>query len=116
MIGENIRQKLKEKKVSTAELSRKAGIPVSTLYCYVNNTRMPSAGALKKIADSFNTTVDELLKEPQPLYPSTDEFRNAPGADAMFIKNGFYDRMTPEDKEMLESVLQNIKKRYVGGK
>lgn len=112
MIGENIRQKLKEKKVSTAELSRKAGIPVSTLYCYVNNTRMPSAGALKKIADALNTTVDELLKEPEPVYPATDELRRNPTAGFVFDKGDFYDKLNPEGKKLLEGILQMLKQGY----
>lgn len=95
-----------------SELSKKTGIPASTLYSYTGNVGTPSAIALKKIADALNTTTDELLKEPEMLYPVTNELRGAPGADAMFAKAGFYDRMTSEDKKMLETFLQGLKARY----
>jgi len=116
MIGDNIKQKLKERRMHVAELSQKTGIPASTLYSYTSNVGTPSAKAIKKIADALNTTADDLLKEPEPLYHTTDEFRRAPGAIAMFVKDGFYDRMPPEDKKMLETFLQGLKARYDGGK
>ena len=116
MIGENIKRKLKERRMHVSELSKKTGIPASTLYSYTGNIGTPSAVAIKKIADALNTTTDELLKEPETIYPITDEFRGAPGADAMFVKDGFYDRMTPEDKKMLETFLRGLKARYDGGK
>lgn len=49
-----------------AELSQRTGIPASTLYSYTSNVGMPSAKAIKKIADAFNTTTDALLKEEIP--------------------------------------------------
>jgi transcriptional regulator with XRE-family HTH domain len=112
MIGENIKQKAKEKRITIAELSRKAKVPAPTLYTYTNNTRMPSAGNLKKIADALNATTDELLKEPEPVYPATAELRRNPTAGFVFNKDDFYDRLNPEGKKMLEAILQTLKQQY----
>jgi transcriptional regulator with XRE-family HTH domain len=112
MIGENIKRKLKERRMHVSELSKKTGIPASTLYSYTGNVGTPSAKAIKKIADALNTSTDELLKESEAAYPTTDELRGAPGASAMFVKDGFYDRMTPEDKKLLEKFLECLKDRY----
>lgn len=109
MIGENIKRKLKERGVSIAELSRRSGVPAPTLYTYTGNTRMPSARALKKIADGLNTTVDELLKEPEPVYPATDELRRNPSARFVFDKGDFYDSLNPAGKRMLEAFLRALK-------
>ena len=60
--GMKIRTLRESQGVTTKEFSEKMYIGLSTLACIENNIRNPSIGILKRIADYFGCTVDELLE------------------------------------------------------
>lgn len=116
MIGENIKQKLKEKRMHVSELSQRVGIPASTIYSYLSNVRMPSADALKKIAEGLHTTADDLLKEPEPSYPNVEKIMSDPTARASFEKMMVKWSQLPEEAkksvdEYIAFVLEQNKKK-----
>lgn len=47
--------------ISQAELSKKIGIPTTTLFNYELNKCEPSVDTLIKLADFYNITIDELV-------------------------------------------------------
>ena len=51
----------KDKKISLAELERQCGLTPRTVYRWDVNT--PSVEKVKKVADFFGVTVDDLIKE-----------------------------------------------------
>lgn len=51
----------KEQGISLSELERRSGLNQKTVYRWGDN--MPSVDKVKKVADYFGITVDELLKE-----------------------------------------------------
>ena len=61
MLVENIRCKCKEQKTSVCALERELGLANGLISKWTKSS--PSAATLKRIADYFGCTVDELLKE-----------------------------------------------------
>ena len=58
----NFRTFLEEKEITILELSKQVNIPYATLYNGIEKVSSLRAGNLKKIADYFNLTMDELFK------------------------------------------------------
>lgn len=61
MLLDNIRRLAKKAGVSMAEVEAKAGLGKKTIWRWT--TISPSADKLKRVADYFGVTVDELLSE-----------------------------------------------------
>lgn len=61
MLLDNIRRLAKKAGVSMAEVEAKAGLGKKTIWRWA--TISPSADKLKRVADYFGVTVDELLSE-----------------------------------------------------
>ena len=61
MILDNIRQKCKEDGISMYALERRLGFGNGTVASWA--TSSPSIDKLKRVADYFGVTVDELLKD-----------------------------------------------------
>lgn len=61
MIVNNIKRLCEEKKISVADMAAEVGLGENTIYKWVKSS--PSVTNIKKVADFFGCTVDELLKE-----------------------------------------------------
>lgn len=61
MILKNIKRKCEERKISFAALERETGIGNGVIAKWERGS--PRVESLKKVADYFGCTVDELLKE-----------------------------------------------------
>lgn len=55
-----IKQLCRERGWTIAELARRAGIPVSTVYAYVGGHRVPSMATAYRIAQVLHRAVDEV--------------------------------------------------------
>lgn len=80
MIGDNIKKRIDDLRLSVAEAAKRCGIPVGTMYTYITDKREPTASRLQRIAAGLNTTIDTLLKEvpvdstvPSAIQPSGKE-------------------------------------------
>jgi len=62
MIGNKLKQLLKNRKMTQKDLSEKADINLSQLNLYINNKREPSNQPLKRIAHALNVSVYQLLE------------------------------------------------------
>ena len=62
MIYENVSTLCKERGISIARLERETGIGNATIRRW--GTSEPTAKNLKRVADYFGVTVDELMREP----------------------------------------------------
>lgn len=60
MIYENIKKYCEKENISIAELERRAGLSKNAIGKWQKSA--PSVPNLKKVADYFNTTMDELMK------------------------------------------------------
>lgn len=58
-----IRRRCKERGITLAELERHAGIGNGIIGKWGKSNNGPSAANLKKVADYFGCTMDELMKE-----------------------------------------------------
>ena len=63
MIGDNIKQLMKENGYTQKQLAVRSQCTESAISRYVNNEREPSIKILKKLAISLGVTVDELIKD-----------------------------------------------------
>lgn len=59
----NVEKLLKEKGMTAYELARKTGMSPSTLSDWKAGRYIPKFDKIKKIADFFGVTVDDLLRE-----------------------------------------------------
>jgi len=60
-IGAQIQKLRKENSLSQAQLAEKIGISLTQLQRYENKGVQPPADILKKLADTFNTSIDFLV-------------------------------------------------------
>ena len=63
MLGEKIKKSREEKKITQVEVAEVLGVKPSTISKYENGTLEPNIESLKKLAELFETSVDELLRE-----------------------------------------------------
>ena len=72
-----IRQLCDENKVSIAALEKSLGLPNGTIWNWQERVTNPRINNVKAVADYFNVTVDELIREPDEKSPDapteTDE-------------------------------------------
>lgn len=73
-IYNNIKAVCKSRGVSISKLEEDLGFTRSSLYKW--DRHQPSIGNLKKVADYFNITVDELISEAQWEVSGNDESKN----------------------------------------
>ncbi|MDO4670411.1 MAG: helix-turn-helix transcriptional regulator [Aerococcus sp.] len=69
-ISQNINTLLEQQKVTQAELSKKTGIPKSTLTSYVKGTSLPVVTNITKIARFFGLEVSDIdprFKQPSEI-------------------------------------------------
>lgn len=60
MLGSNLKQLRKSKKLTQDEVSKKIGVAKNTYSGYERNIRTPDISIQYKLADLFNVTLDEL--------------------------------------------------------
>jgi transcriptional regulator with XRE-family HTH domain len=65
-IGENIKKLMKERNVSAREVSRRTGIPQSSISDFLNSVKNPSSKVIIQLADFFDVTTDEILRGKKP--------------------------------------------------
>ena len=63
MLGEKIKFYRENKKITQAEVAEALGIKPATISKYESGLLEPNIEALKKLAELFEISVDELLKE-----------------------------------------------------
>ena len=113
-ISERIVRLRKERGLKQVDLSRKLGIPQSTLWGYENGERDIGAIWLAKIAALFGVSVDYLI--------GATEFRKGVRfLEEAFLANGsqhinngeFFDRiskLTPENKSVINNMVEALLK------
>lgn len=60
---EGLKKKRKQKKLTQVELAEKIGVSTRTISQYEENNRFPRKETLKKLADFFECTIDELISD-----------------------------------------------------
>lgn len=60
-IGKQIRELRKQKGLNQSQLAEKIGVSLTQLQRYENKDIQPPADVLKKLADTFNTSIDFLV-------------------------------------------------------
>lgn len=63
MIAEKLRRLMKERGISQKELSEQAGVSQAFISHVLKGYKVPSVAVLKRIADYFETSADEFLKD-----------------------------------------------------
>ena len=63
MLGEKIKKYREEKKMTQVEVAEVLGVKPATISKYEAGTLEPNIESLKKLAELFGVSVDELLKE-----------------------------------------------------
>ena len=61
MIGRNIKRALERQGISQRQFAKNIGITECSLSRYINDTRVPKATMLAKIADTLGVTTDQLI-------------------------------------------------------
>ncbi|NLD16632.1 MAG: helix-turn-helix transcriptional regulator [Tissierellia bacterium] len=70
--GKQLAKILAEKGTNANELSKKIGVPASTIYSMINrNSKRTDVDILVKIADALDMTIDELLGVTSKQTPQT---------------------------------------------
>lgn len=62
-VGENIKEKRKEKHLSQNQLAKKAGIAQATLSAIESSTKSPAVDTIEKLAAALECSASELLGE-----------------------------------------------------
>lgn len=92
-LGQRIKAKRKEKKLTQVEVAKRLGIDNTTVSKWESDIYEPDAETLVKLAELFDTTSDYLLGRDEPSTPEPD-----PHAFAERLKNGLETRnLTVED-------------------
>lgn len=61
MLYENVSRLCKENNITPAALEREIGLGNGAIWKWGNRTKSPNVSAVKKVADYFGVTVDDLL-------------------------------------------------------
>lgn len=81
IISSRINKLINEKDISQAEISRRTGIPPSTLTGYVKGTTTPNAGNIQKLSDLFGVSksdIDPRFSEKPTNISEVKEFVRVP--------------------------------------
>lgn len=63
MLGEKIKLYRESKDMTQVEIAESLGVKPATILKYESGTLEPNIESLKKLAEIFNVSVDELIKE-----------------------------------------------------
>lgn len=61
MLYENVSRLCKENNITLCALEREVGLGNGTIWKWGNRTKSPNVNAVKKVADYFGITLDDLL-------------------------------------------------------
>ena len=97
MIGINLRRIREEKKIGINELGQLTGVNASYISALENGRKNnPSMSIMKKIAESLNVSVWEILQEDSPTDASADSPETGSG---------------PDDSDDIQEILEQLHKR-----
>lgn len=108
MNGERLRELRKKSGLTQTQLGKLVNISNVSISGYENNTRLPDADVLSKIADVLNTTTDYLLDRTNS--PEKD-FTKINDAQFLFFEK---ENLTSEDEDYLKLMVETMKKRNKG--
>ncbi len=60
-LKKNLQRLMKDKNISISQLATEANVPKSNITKWINNDANPNLGQLAKVADYFQTSIDELV-------------------------------------------------------
>ncbi|MFS7398537.1 helix-turn-helix domain-containing protein [Carnobacterium maltaromaticum] len=108
MNGERLRELRKKHGLTQTQLGKLINLSHVSISGYENNTRLPDAEILSKLADVLNTTTDYLLGRTNN--PKKDTTKTT---DAQFL---FFEKenLTSEDEDYLKLMVETMKKRNKG--
>src|SRR5262249_5961645 len=98
---ERLRAAREKRGLSQGDLATRAGLQASAISHFETGTRKPSFDNLRRLADALDVTTDYLLGR------VTDDQALA-GADRL---HRHLDRLTSEDREMAEDILELLAKK-----
>ena len=100
MFSKKLKEVLRERKITSAELARKTGFSKAAVSQYINGINIPSEKRMEILAEVLEVTVEELCgfeeNPPQPLLPvipPTATTLTTKQAAALLHKNEAYVRM-----------------------
>lgn len=59
--GEKLRKIMEDYNINVPTLHRKTGIPLTTLYDWVNGRVIPNVETAKKVAEELNVFIDDIV-------------------------------------------------------
>lgn len=107
-----IRDIRKQNGVTMKELGKAVGVGESTISMYENGKRQPDNTMLMKIADYFSVSVDYLLGRDEQQKKPTVEDDGLSDRQRAFMES--VRSMSPEDLDLLESLMAVVKKQNGG--
>ena len=121
MIADKIKERLKRMGLSVNAAAKRCGISQASLWAIVHRGANPSAKTLRGISQGLNIPIEELLQEPEPVYPNVEKIMKDPTARASFEKMLVkWSQLPPEAKKSVDDyiafVLEQSKEMEGGGK
>lgn len=107
LFAERLRIALHRRKMTQLELGEKTGISPKSVSKYVTEQAFPPMGALRRIADVLNVSVDWLMgrtEEEAGIYIEREE--EAWADDVRFIRRGIQ-RMSDKERRVLMNVVRS---------
>lgn len=75
VIGKNIKRLRKQKNMTIPELAEELEFAISTISNWENGKKTPRAGAVRKLADFFGVTINEITEDKSLREISRDMFK-----------------------------------------
>lgn len=101
---ERLRKSREIRRLTQAELAKKAGLPAASISHFETGTRFPSGESLARLADALRTSVDFLLGRTEGFdLPPADS--SDPAARAIFAD---YQGMSSEAQETLREFARRL--------
>lgn len=91
-------------KWSQSELSRRSGVTSAAISQIEKGYRMPSLLVIRKLAEALNVSVSELTGD---ISYSSEEINDK--AQIFFRKFGSIEKLSEEDQEIIQSLIQRLK-------
>ncbi|WP_422122896.1 helix-turn-helix domain-containing protein [Planococcus sp. X10-3] len=98
-IGEKIKTKRNEKRMTQQELADKIGVSYTTVSLYESNSRKPSFKALARIADVFDVSTAYFFEEEDPSEAKRDKVKVA-------MRN--MDKLSDEDVDRVNDIIKTF--------
>ncbi|BAU27592.1 transcriptional regulator with XRE-family HTH domain [Aneurinibacillus soli] len=110
-LGERLKQKRKELKMTQADVAKKLGVDNTTISKWESDTYQPDADNLRNLADLLLTTTDYLtgrINDPSESMTQNDTTINVAFSD------GFkdFDKLDPEEQEIVMDTVADMIARF----